>query len=548
MAGCLVAVVAEVRGAFRRWLAVSTETAGTRDIREYLRPVLKRWWLILAVVPVVTIGTYLYYDNKPKTYGASTELFFEPSAVSQYIVGGFENRIANEGTIENLALLIQTPVVGRQAEKILAESHQPKPQGSVSAEHIENSNFVVLSATASTPKGASLLANAYARAFVLTQQQQQHGEAAKTLKIAEKQLASLPKGTEQIAKRQALEEQIQTLRLVSSQSAEGGFRVVERAFPSATALNHEPLSNAIFAFVLSLMLSIAACFGLEYLTRKITSIEDVEMIYELPVLTEVPKVDAPTPFGSDGAGIEKQLHEPFHRLQLNLDMLSHERPLRTILIASAAPGEGKSVITRNLGLAYQEAGHNVAVLDADFRKATLGDLLSASDGPGLTDVLAGRASFGQAVQEIAVRPGENGAGENGNGAAPAVVSAPGRIATASPGTHGELALVPAGPHTTTIGAAIASGAMQQTLSAATDVYDRVLIDSSPLLAAADVIPLLSEVDGVLVVSRFGVSTRDSAKRLMRELRRVPNINLIGVVVNGIPARTYRSRAYGYYYG
>jgi len=521
---------------------VEIATSENRDIRDYLRPVLKRWWLILAVVPIVTIGTYIHYDHKPKTYGASTQLFYEPSAVSQYIVGGFESRIANEGTIENLALLIQTPVVGRQAEAIVAKSNQPRPQGSISAEHVENSNFVVLSATASTPQGAALLANSYAQAFIRTQQQQQHGEAAKTLKIAEKQLADLPAGTEEIAKRQSLEEQIQTLRLVASQSAEGGFRIVERAFPSATPLNHDPLSNAIFAFVLSLMLSIAACFGLEYLTRKITSIEDVEEIYELPVLTETPKVDVPAPFTSDGAGIDKQLLEPFHRLQLNLDMLSHERPLRTILIASAAPGEGKSVVTRSLGLAYRSAGHNVAVLDADFRKATLGTLLSAHEGPGLTDVLAGRASFGEAIQEVAVM-----SGENGNGHVPAAVAAPGRIATPSTG-NGDLAMIPAGPHTADLAASLASGAMKQTLQAATNVYDRVLIDSSPLLAAADVIPLLSEVDGVLVVSRFGVTTRDSAKRLMRELRRVPNINLIGVVVNGIPSRTYKSRAYGYYYG
>ena len=67
-------------------------------------------------------------------------------------------------------------------------------------------------------------------------------------------------------------------------------------------VGHDPKSNAIFAFVLSLMLAIGAAFGLEYLTRKITSVEDVEEIFELPVLTEVPKVDNPAPADGNGMG------------------------------------------------------------------------------------------------------------------------------------------------------------------------------------------------------------------------------------------------------
>jgi Mrp family chromosome partitioning ATPase len=228
---------------------------------------------------------------------------------------------------------------------------------------------------------------------------------------------------------------------------------------------------------------------------------------------------------------------------MNLDMLAHERPLRTILVASAAPGEGKSIVTRNLALAFREAGRNVAVLDADFRKATLGGLLDAQEGPGLTDILAGRASFGQAVQEVTVP-----SSENGNGAAGTYVASPGGAGPV-PAGHGDLAMVPAGVHHHgNLAAALGSGRMRQTLQSATDVYDRVLIDSSPILAAADVLPLLSEVDGVLLVTRLGVSTRGSAKRLLSELKRVSNIQVVGVVVNGIPSRTYRARAYGYYYG
>jgi Mrp family chromosome partitioning ATPase len=294
------------------------------------------------------------------------------------------------------------------------------------------------------------------------------------------------------------------------------------------------------------MLAIGVAYLFEYMTRKISSVEDAEEIYGLPVLSEVPKVDSPVPGPHGVLEVANELHEPFHRLQMNLDMLAHERQLRTVLVVSAAPGEGKSLVTRNLGLLYRESGRNVAVLDADFRKATLGGLLNAHEGPGLADILAGRVTFGQAVQEVPLMPVSTNGNGNGNGAAP--TAATGTVAVGGESRPGDLAMVPAGGTHRSLAAELSSGRMRQTLQTAGELYDRVIVDSSPVLATADVLPLLSEVDGVVVVTRLGVSTRESAKRLLKELKRVPNINLVGVVVNGIPSRLYRTRAYGYYYG
>jgi tyrosine-protein kinase len=522
---------------------VTNPTSQQIDVRDYLRPLLKRWWLILAVVPVVTIGTYFYYEGKPDRYAASTELFVEQSALDQVLLGD-SGGSATETTVENLSLLIQTRAVAELAAKQLAKAGESTAGTSLAVQPVEKSNFLILTATAPSPKTAARVANAYAGAFIDIQERQLRGEASRTLRLAHKQLDALVVSSENISKRQSLEEKIQTLELVGSQASRStGIKVVERAFPTSSPIDNDPLSHALFALVLSLVLAVGAAYALEYLTRTITSVEDVEEVYELPVLTEIPSVDTPAPFLAEGIGMEKQLHEPFRRLQMNLDMLSHERPLRTILIVSAAPGEGKSIVTRNLALGFREAGRNTAVFDADFRKATLGGLMQAHEGPGLTDILAGRASFGQAVQSVMVPSAQNGNGDGG-----ALVTAPGvPIASAGAG-HGDLAMVPAGAHYGNLASALASGGMQQTLKAAADVYDRVLIDSAPILAAADVLPLLSQVDGVLLVTRLGVTTRDSAARMMRELRRMPDVNVVGVVVNGIPSRIYRTRAYGYYYG
>jgi Mrp family chromosome partitioning ATPase len=232
----------------------------------------------------------------------------------------------------------------------------------------------------------------------------------------------------------------------------------------------------------------------------------------------------------------KTLHGPFHRLQTNLEMQARERPLRTIVVASAAPGEGKSMVARNLALAYSEAGRRVAVLDADLRKASMSGLLAAHEGLGLSDILSGRASFGDAVQEVAVQ-----VGSNGNGVRLGDVPADAR-------PHGgELAMVPAGEHHGNLAMALSSEEMRRTLASAAEIYGTVIIDSPPLLAVADGLPLLSEADAVVVVTRMGTSTRDSARRLLAELRRVPDVFIAGIVVNGISPRVYRARSYGYYY-
>ncbi|HVV51233.1 MAG TPA: P-loop NTPase, partial [Polyangia bacterium] len=309
------------------------------------------------------------------------------------------------------------------------------------------------------------------------------------------------------------------------------------ATPVPVPIGHDPTGNAIFAFVVGLMLAVGGAYGLEFLNRRLNRIEDVEEVYDLPILTEIPQVPSPAPHAPHGVTMARTLHGPFHRLQTNLEMQARERPLRTIVVASAAPGEGKSIVARNLALAYSEAGRRVAVLDADLRKASMGGLLAAHEGLGLSDILSGRASFGDAVQEVAVELGSNG---NGNGAGP---GAP----TGGPHLGGELAMVPAGRHQGNLAMALSSEEMRRTLDSAAATYGTVILDSPPLLAVADGLPLLSEADAVVLVTRMGVSTRDSARRLLKELRRVPDVFIAGIVVNGISPRLYRARSYGYYY-
>jgi Mrp family chromosome partitioning ATPase/capsular polysaccharide biosynthesis protein len=507
---------------------VSHEAGEQKDFRDYLRPVLKRWWLLL-IVPLATIGTYLYYDHKPKSYQSSAEIYVQSSPLDQIILAKGREAPTN---IENFALLIQTSAVGEKAAKLLAKEggEDSVPSGGVEALGIEKSSFIVVTATSDSPQGAARLANAYVEAFQEMQGKQVHREAKQAAESSEEQLAEIERRRGTIHRREALEQQIQDLNLIASQpSANAGINVAEHAFPVDVAVGHDPKGNAIFAFVISLMLAIAAAYGLEYLNRRISRVEDVEEVYELPILTEIPQVDSPAPLTHGGPTLAEPLEQPFQRLRAHLDMEALERPLRTIVVASAAPGEGKSIVARNLALAYREAGRNVAVLDADFRRPSIGRLMAAREDLGLADILSGRASFGEVVQEVPARGNGNGHGGFGPGPAEAA--------------RGELAMITAGSGD--VSSALSSPQMRSTLTAAADAYGTAIIDAPPLLAVGDGLPLLAEADAVIVVVRLGVSTRDSARRLLAELARVPDIHLAGVVVNGISQRAYRARSYGY---
>jgi polysaccharide biosynthesis transport protein len=517
---------------------VSDAPLEQKDLRAYVAPVLKRWWLIVAIVPIVTVATYLYYDHKPKTYSATAELYVQPSTLSQLVFG---SRAERETRTENYALLLQTAAVGERARKRLeAEAKKGKgkvPSGAIGAQGIEKTSFLIVEATASTPQGAARLANAYAFAFAGMQRHQVRAEADAAEKRAKQQLKQLGHSEETLRRREAIESQIQQLQLIAQPpKGAGGIRVVEPASAVPVAHGPDPVRNAVFAALLGLLAAIAAAYGLEYTSRRITKVEDAEEAYELPVLTEVPQVRSPAPSGSGGVLLPEPLRGPFQRLQTNLEILSRERPVRTILVASAAPDEGKSIVARNLALAYREAGRNVAVLDADFRRPSQDSLLAVSDGLGLSDILAGQASFGQVVQEVAVQ----GANGNGNGSAAGLAGA-----AMAPTFGGELAMVAAGRHQG-LAAALSSQQMSQTLRAAVDVYGTAIIDSPPLLAVPDVLPLLAEADAVVLVTRLGVSTRDSARRLIAELRRMPDVRIAGLVVNGIPRRVFRARSYDSY--
>ena len=201
--------------------------------------------------------------------------------------------------------------------------------------------------------------------------------------------------------------------------------------------------------------------------------------------------------------------EAFSLIRAHLRFFNVDRDLRTVVIASAAPGDGKTTIARHLAEAAARSGSRVLLLEVDLRHPTLAQQLDIQSGPGLADVLIGAIPMGEATQPVDLEapPGE------GTRRRTLDVLAAGAVLPPNPG---EL---------------LESDAMDAVLEQAKSAYDFVVIDTPPLTAVSDAFPLLTKVDGVVIVGWVGRSRRDAAERLHQVLAS-SGAPLLGVIANG----------------
>jgi non-specific protein-tyrosine kinase len=289
------------------------------------------------------------------------------------------------------------------------------------------------------------------------------------------------------------------------------------------------MRNAAVALVLSALFAAMAAYGLERLDRRIRRRDEVEVLYRAPILADVPQVSKPAPTVKGHVAVAPRLKEAFRTLRMNIALESLDRPVRTLLVTSAMPREGKTTTVRNLALAYRQAGMRVAVVDADLRRPSLHRFLNIERDPGLTDVLTDRRPLDSALQAVTVDVRgietlarvHTGAGGNGGGEAGAV---------------GALLALASGPSPANPPAVLASERTRSLLHDLAETNDVVIVDCPPVLPVSDVLPLLTAVDGVLLVARLRVATTVAAARLADQLGRVPNLRVLGVVLNGVSER------------
>lgn len=540
---------------------MDTDQTTKPHLADYARPLWARRWLILVAVVVATAGVYAYYASRANVYESSTLVFVKDPGDP---VSGVPSLQGTDRSVQNQAsLLYSRDIAATVARKIGYRGTSDELLGRLSVTSREGEDFVSVTVQGNDPREAARVANAYAEEFVTLVNSSQSSRLERALELSRTQLKRIPPGPATLATRQTLGDQIRRLELALEVPPDLT-RQIDPALPASAPSSPKPGRNALFAFVLSLLIATAAAFGLERFDRRLKRPSEIDDVYGHPLLAVLPHSDEPAPMRHDVATLSPEFREAFRVLRTNIELSQLDGPPRTIVVSSAVPGEGKSTVVRNLALAFRETGRSVAVVEADLRHPALGALFGVHGGAGFTDVLAGAADLDDVtlhvgselpgLEDLVRRPARaNGARSggrvaNGNGGAATVAKA----VAAGNGAHAEpsgaLTLLLSGPKPANPPAVLSSDRALEVLDALRDAHDIVLIDSAPLLAVTDTVPLLRYADAAIFVARLGYTTRDTAKRLVDFIERIPDVEVVGIVANDLSQFDASGFGYGYGYG
>jgi protein-tyrosine kinase len=240
--------------------------------------------------------------------------------------------------------------------------------------------------------------------------------------------------------------------------------------------------------------------------RQTPGLEDL-----LSSVQEIPYTPAPDFFVIDPSRPRDAHGEEFRTLRTRLNHIQKLQPLHSVVLTSPCPAEGKSFTAVNLALAEAQLTDNPTLLaDFDFRRPVLHNIFQIDRTPGATDFLAGRVPLADAIRRVA-------------------------------GTS--LYIMPAGSAVPNPLEMLNLTETRTLLDQLPSVFNWVLLDSPPLLFAADANLLSTIADGTVLVVRIGVTTVDSVTRAMQSLC---ENNVLGIVANGARAGELYSK-YTYYY-
>lgn len=510
------------------------------ELRDYLNVLRARKWTIIQAVIIVTLAAVVLSLLQPPVYEGEAKVLISEKDAAAALFGLVLPELSSqpERALQTQVQLMQMrPLLESTIRQLDLKMTPEALSETVVVRAVGQTNVVSIVARAGDPDRARDIANTLAEGFVDWSRDYKRAsikaaisEVESRLSEAEQRIIEIAEAREEEGPSDALDaqlgiasgaygtlvEQLEQLK-INEQLETGSGTVVSPAVRAAVAVEPSPARNAILGLAVGLVFGLAMAFLYEYLDNTIKGREEAEAIFGAPVLGTIPaekldkgeirRLSILTHVGSPAA-------EAYRVLRNNLDFVNFDRRVKRILVSSAAPTEGKSTVAANLAAGLAQAGHRVVLVNCDFRKPTTAQYFSVSQMIGLSDVLMGTTTLKSALQ----RPRED---------LDLLVLTSGKL----PPNPSEI---------------LGSPKMGELVESLEDWADWVILDSPPLLAVADGAAVSRWVDGVLLVTRGGVSTREGARRSVDMLKRV-GARVIGVVAWGLEPGT-AGIGYGYFAG
>ncbi len=494
------------------------------DLNGTLRILRRRAPLILLCTIVTALAAFAFSSRQAREYTATADVLFRDQQIAQQAAGLPVIPTSNPQPDQDTNLKLATlPRVATETAAALGHGVTPRQVvANVSVGQVSDTDVASVAATWTSPSFAAALANAYARQIVADRQEADTGYYANALRAVNLQYDALSPAEQRGPTGADLEDRAASLETLS-QLESSDAQVAQDANPPLGSSSPKIFRNTLLGAILGLLLGLGLALLSHRLDRRLHEPNDLEEIYGVPVVGVVPESAALNRSRSNGATTQLPPSEAeiFGLLRAHIRYFNVDRELRVIVVVSAAPGDGKTTVARNLAIASASVGSRVLFIEADLRRPVAAASFGIAAEPGVAEVLIGAEPFDEVVQrvELANRKGTSGGLD--------VVVAGG--------------VLPPNPPQV-----IESQAMDSLITDARDRYDLVVIDTPPLALLPDAFPLLRHADGVLIVSRLRRNHSDVAARFRATLDSA-NAPVIGVVANGFKRPRGTSYGYGYSY-
>jgi Mrp family chromosome partitioning ATPase/capsular polysaccharide biosynthesis protein len=473
---------------------------------------IRQHWRLVAVIVAVAVGSAIVYSAlAPKRYEAGADILVTPiSSTDQSLVGFNLLQASADPTTSVLtqARLVKTPQVADAVRARLGlGTSQRALLGAVAVDPVSQANILSIVATESTAVQAARIANAFADEIIRERSELFQTQLVRRLNRLR---AALPGAT--AAESAALQGQIAALSPLLGEP-DPTLHIAARATPPYAPSSPRPVLSVLIAFFASLLLGVGVALGIEKLSPRVRSEDEILDVTSLPVLARVPRMHRKEvhEYLAGRSPLPEEAWNAYHTLRGNLAAAGPAGSFpRTILMSSAIRGEGKTMSSANLAISLAAAGTKVIAVDADLRAPMLATVFGvAPEGTGFADVFLNEAPLERALAPV-----------TGHGGLI-------RLVAGSPDA-GHQALLE--PHR-----------IQRGLERLKQEADVIIIDSPALTEVADALTFAAEVEAVLVVTRLGYTRPEELTEMCRMLA------FRSITPTGFIVTTRRLRRAGGYY-
>ena len=540
------------------------ERSSLESILDYAQTLWRWAWLLLLAGLAAGAVTYYITNQQPRTYQSSTRVMV--NAGSSTIYENYYTSYYSQTLAETYAQTMATKSMLATVE----ERQGYKIPGSVKVSQVATQPLIDILVTDTDPQRAADIANMLVTVFsekVISDQQlryadlkasletemaqvdeqltainerlavleikQSEFEEAQRIEAAQRAAGlnptvSVKQDPADIVERTQLElsqsqyqntrfslfSSLQQIKLSEAQSITT-INQLDPAVPNFTAIAPQPMKSAGLAAIVGLMVAAMVVFLVAFLQDEIRDPGEFTRRWGVPVLGLI------TSYHTNGEQIitiakpRMPVSEAFRSIRTNLQFSGIDAPLRSMLVTSASPSDGKTSVAANLATVFAQSEKDVVIIDADLRRPRLHKVFKLSNRIGLSDYF---------------------------------IRTPDRMTGAIKQTPvNGLNIVTSGSLPPNPSELLSSNKMKEVLDLMSSHYDMLIVDSPPLLAVTDALVLARFVDGVILVIDPRRSKRGAIRQAIEQLQRT-EVRLLGVVLNNIKVKRssyYYARDYYY---